>query len=78
MSSGILWIVILAFLVVQVVCAIEMAVIAKMKGHDDGKYFLLPLLCGIPGFLVVLSLPDRKAHPSEGEALPDTDALPEL
>ena len=33
--------------------------IASEKGFDEGKYFWIPFLLGIVGYLMVIALPDR-------------------
>lgn len=34
--------------------------VAEMKGHDEKRYFWLPFLFSVVGYLLVIALPDRE------------------
>ena len=45
---------------------------AKMKGHDQTKYFWLCFLLGAVGYLLVIALPDRSdVQKTANDELPD-------
>lgn len=53
------WIVVVFYVVINVISAIFLGEIAKMKGHDNVKYIVLCLVCGPAGWIMVAALPDR-------------------
>ena len=46
---------------VNIYIATEFQNIAMMKGHNSKKYFWIPFLLGVVGYLMVIALPDRYA-----------------
>ena len=47
-------------IVVDVIIARAFADVAEDKGHTESKYFWMCVLFGIPGYLLVIALPDRR------------------
>ena len=45
----------------------EMYSIAQLKGYSSIKYFLFPFFLTLPGWLIVLALPDRNLQRSRKE-----------
>ena len=45
-------------LMVSALLAASFADVAREKGHDESRYFWLCFLFGIPGYLLVIALPD--------------------
>ena len=50
---------VLVLLAVDLLLAKEFSRAAAMKGWHDRKYFWIAFFLGIPGYLLVASLPDR-------------------
>ncbi len=46
-------------LIIHWFIAKEFYIIAIMKGFDERKYFWLPFLLGLIGYLMIIALPDR-------------------
>lgn len=42
--------------------------IAEYKGYSEKKYLWICFFLGIPGYLLVIALPDRNAQPTDGTA----------
>jgi len=47
-------------LLLTLAVSFKFAEIAEMKGYDRSTYFWWCFLCGLPGLLVVIALPERK------------------
>lgn len=47
-------------LIIQYFVAAEFYDVANKKGYESRKYFWIPFLLGITGYLLVIALPDRK------------------
>lgn len=74
---------IIAAIVVDVVLAIEFSKIAQDKGYYEDKYFIIALLLGIPGYILIAAMPDKNARPintseSSNSSADDNDELPDL
>ena len=50
---------VLAWLAISFIIAVEFEEIAAMKGHRSRRYFWLPFLFGVAGYLMVVALPTR-------------------
>ena len=80
---------ILGFIVVMVVLFVQFRIadefrnIARSKGHDANRYFWFCFLFGIPGYLMVVALPDRHLADGTGsadsaESTPHTATMPSI
>lgn len=69
--------ILLILILVLGLIADEFFKIAKMKGHNNRKYFWISFLCGIVGYMLVIALPDNRRHIG-GHVPQDDDELPEL
>lgn len=47
--------------------------IARMKGHREERYFWVPFVFTIAGYLLVIALPDRNSDTKADKATFDTD-----
>ena len=57
--EGWIWAIIVAGLVIALLAAFEFSRIAKMKGHNEKRYFWWCFLLGFVGWPMVIALPDR-------------------
>lgn len=48
------------FVIYRIVAAKKLSEVAKMRGHRGKRFFVLPLLFGLPGFIYIATLPDLK------------------
>ena len=72
--EGWLWFVLIAYVVADIFVAVELQKVAVMKGFTDNKYFWVPCLLGLPGWLLVIALPDRgnaAEQPVSEDEIPD-------
>lgn len=53
------WILVVFYVIIDIISAVFLGEIAKMKGHDNVKYIVLCLVCGPAGWIMVAALPDR-------------------
>ncbi len=53
------WILVVFCVIIDIISAVFLGEIAKMKGHDNVKYIVLCLICGPAGWIMVSALPDR-------------------
>ena len=67
--STMLWVYILLIILVIALCIVIriylslcLYEIANEKGFDEKRYFWIPFLFGMPGYLMVIALPDRGAE----------------
>ena len=44
---------------IDICFAVQFSNVAKSKGYENSKYFVLCLLFGVPGWILVASLPDQ-------------------
>ncbi len=49
----------LVSLIISILLALQFYKIAKLKGHAKLRYFFIPFLFGIMGWILVAALPDR-------------------
>ena len=56
------WVILVAVivLIIDIIIAVEFQRIAEAKGHYSEKYGVLCFLLGLPGWLMVIALPDRE------------------
>lgn len=50
----------IAYGFVSYIIAIHFKGVARMKGHEEERYFWMPFIFGIPGWILVAALPDKK------------------
>lgn len=73
-----------ALLVLLLAIAIELAAafafrdVARMKGHDESRYFWWCFLFPPVGYLLVISLPDRRPAAVPAQAAPAATSRPAL
>lgn len=48
------------FVIYRVFAAIKLREVAKMRGHVGKRFLILPLIFGLPGFIYIATLPDKK------------------
>ena len=81
-SVAIIVLALIIVLVVKVFIANEFCTVAEEKGYDEEgrKYFWIPFLLGITGYLLIIALPDRKKDQEKNTLDKDSvhDELPEL
>lgn len=62
----------IAVLFVQYLVARNFADLAVDKGYAESKYFWFCFLLGLPGYLMVIAMPDYSKHePAVSSALPE-------
>ena len=73
MESGIMLIICLVILVLIILIwrflALEMSQIAEAKGYYANRYFHICFWLGLPGYLIVIALPDLKALEKQDKIL---------
>lgn len=47
--------------------------IARMKGHNEERYFWVPFVFTIAGYFLVVALPDRNRETTPNKPMYDTD-----
>lgn len=77
--DGFTWSIVILFALIVVLCifwylAVQFFEIAQSKGFSDRKYLWICFWLGIPGWILVCALPDRK----NGNAPMIAEELPEL
>ena len=73
-----LFIVLVLFFVVNCFVANVFGDIAQEKGHEKNKYFWYCFWLTLPGYLMVVALPDRKMSVSGGTSASQEPAQPQI